>query len=212
VIADLDPTRIAALLRTRWVGRSLEVRAETDSTNDDARIAADAGALHGHVIVADCQQAGRGAHGRAWDSPSGSDLYVSIVARIHKEPAEVPPLTLAIGEAVAACVNEVLGRDIAQIKWPNDVLIDGKKCAGILLETSTLGRTLGPVIIGMGLNVHRRTFEGDLAGVATSLALHTEASLHREVILARLLELVEGSIDRFEAAGELRAQKPKLNE
>src|SRR4051812_5317341 len=147
---DLYLERVESLLQTQRFGRSIEIRESTDSTNDDARNAAQAGAVDGHVVLADTQTKGRGARGRSWSSPAGSDLYLSIVTRSTLPLADVAPLTLAVGLAVAETVQSCLpaGRS-AQIKWPNDVWVDRKKVAGILLEGASQGDRALPIIVGI---------------------------------------------------------------
>jgi len=193
----LDAARITERLTTRRLGRSLDVRAETGSTNDDARAAE--GAPDGHVVVADAQTAGRGSHGRTWASPPGTDLYFSIVLREGLLAARLPPLTLAVGLGVARACEAVTGARFT-IKWPNDVRHGERKCAGILVESVSAGARVERVVIGIGLDVNREDF-GELAGVATSLRRVTGAALDRETVLAEALGCVEEEIDRFLRVG-----------
>lgn len=197
---DLTHARIQAELDTARYGRSLTLVEVTGSTNDDARAAALAGAPDGHAIVADAQSQGRGSRGRTWTSPPGQDLYVSVVARVPLALAELPPLTLAVGLAVAETADAYLepGRT-AQVKWPNDVWIDRNKCAGVLVETVSLGAEVQALVIGIGLNVNRRAFPADLETPATSLALASEAhaDLDRASVLAYLLTRLEVRVDSF---------------
>ena len=130
----------------------------TDSTNERAKALAIAGAPHGTVVTADEQIAGRGRQGRAWTAPPRSAVLMSVVLRDLDE-------TLPLSAAVAVC--EAIPADAA-IKWPNDVWIDGRKVAGILVE----GRPQeGWAVLGMGLNVTTESFPPELAGQATSLRL-----------------------------------------
>lgn len=208
--ADLHLNQIEPLLTTRRFGRSLELRELTDSTNDDARAAANAGAVDGHVVVADAQRKGRGAHGRSWLSPPGQDLYLSIVAKLEVPLAELSLLTLAVGAGVAEAV-ELSANVKAQIKWPNDVWVDGRKIAGILVEAASLGERALPVVIGIGLNVNRDAFPAELETPATSLKLAGGAPVARAQALAVLLARVEHWVDRF-AAGERSALIALVNE
>ena len=148
----------------------------TDSTNDRARALAGAGAPHGTLVTATEQSAGRGRQGRRWSAPAGRALLCSVVVR---EPPRLLPL--AAGVAVATLVGEN-----ARLKWPNDVLVDRRKVAGILLE----GRPQeGWAVVGIGVNVALREddFPAELRGRAGTLALEPEAI---EPALARLLELL----------------------
>lgn len=201
----LEPARISAALTTAHYGRSLDVRATTGSTNDDAREAAAAGAARGHVVVANTQDRGRGSHGRAWSSPPGVDLYLSIVERVVLEPASISALTLAVGlgvtDAIATLVPALA--PAVRVKWPNDAWIDRNKTAGILVESSSSGAVQGPVVIGIGLGVNRLDWPDELRGQATSLldamrALDAgTAPFDREVVLAVLLGSVERAVDAF---------------
>lgn len=201
---DLAPERIREMLGSRRYGRSLSVLAETSSTNDDVRRAAEQGAAAGHAVVADVQRAGRGQRGRTWSSTPGADLCVSIADRPAVDPEVLPVLTLAVGLGVADAVETLLadGRR-CRIKWPNDVWIDGRKCAGVLVETSGSGNRLGPVVIGIGLNVNRREWPAELRARATSIAesLGAEGRIDRARALAQLLTSVEAWVDRFVAQG-----------
>jgi BirA family biotin operon repressor/biotin-[acetyl-CoA-carboxylase] ligase len=189
---------IARRLDTIAIGRSLDLRATTRSTNDDARVAAEGGAPHGHVVLADSQTAGRGSHGRTWSSPPGLDLYFSIVDRRPVAPAIAPLTTLAIGLAVAEVVERACERQ-AQVKWPNDVLVGDRKCAGILVETTTKGAEPGPRILGIGVNVNRRAFEPGYE--ATSIALERGREIDRVEIFAGLCGAIEAWLDRHAREG-----------
>lgn len=208
--ADLALERIATLLTTGRYGRSLDVREATSSTNDDAGAAARAGVPAGHVIVADHQRDGRGARGRSWASPPGSDLYVSIVERLPLQQAQLPPLTLAVGLAVAEAADALVAAERTRVKWPNDVWLDGRKCAGILIEATMQGSEVGPVVIGVGLNVNRTEWPEELTDIATSLRQHADAPLDRARVLAQLLASVERRVDDF-VAGGLAAIHPALS-
>lgn len=204
-VGDLVEERVRALLRSRRYGHSLRVLPETDSTNDDARADADAGAVDGHVVVADAQRRGRGSHGRSWASPAGTDLYLSIVARPDLPLAQLSPLTLAVGLGVAEGVDAALDDANvapARVKWPNDVWLVGKKCAGILVEARTTGERT-ELVIGVGLNVNRLSFPDEIATGATSLraSRSDRKTLDRGAVLAALLVHIERRVDAFVREG-----------
>src|SRR4051794_14278733 len=159
---------LPSLLQTRWLGRAYRHLAECRSTNDEAAAWARAGAPHGALVIADAQTGGRGRLGRTWHSPPGENLYFSTVLRPEIPPHRAPPLTLAVGVALADAVREA-GCD-AQLKWPNDLLLDGKKVAGILTEMTTSGGRVEFVVIGIGVNLDARAFPAELDGRATSIA------------------------------------------
>lgn len=178
----MNPTDLSAKLSTERYGRSLELLDTTASTNDDARGRAEAGAPDGHLIIARTQSAGRGSHGRSWSSPPGG-LYFSLVLRPRLEAHALPPLTLVVGKVVAESIEALypeLGR--AKVKWPNDVLLGGLKCAGILVESVTLGAVLTHVIVGVGINIGRETWEEELEEHAASLPETDPSALLTEVL------------------------------
>ena len=127
----------------------------TASTMDDASAAAAQGASDGHVVLADEQTSGRGAHGRHWLSPPGTDLYFSVVTRPAVEPASTALVTLAAGLGVRDAVAASLPGLSVLVKWPNDIWVERRKCAGILVESRTVGMRVESMIIGVGLNVNR---------------------------------------------------------
>ena len=148
--------------------------ASTDSTNERARELAVAGAPHGTLVTAGAQTAGRGRQGRAWTAPPGTALLMSVVVRdLHA--------TLPLAAAVAVC--DALPQLDCAIKWPNDVLVGGRKLAGILIE----GRPQeGWAVLGIGLNVSVAEFSKELSAIATSLALEGLAANNEEVLRSLL--------------------------
>jgi BirA family biotin operon repressor/biotin-[acetyl-CoA-carboxylase] ligase len=195
---DLNPARLQGLFTGKW-GRSLTVLDSTGSTMDDASMAARSGAPDGHVVLADQQTHGRGAHGRVWESPPGTDLYFSVVARPKVEPSSMALVTLATGLGVRDAAAAWLPARRVQVKWPNDVWIERRKCAGILVESRMLGAELDALIVGVGFNVNRTRWPEQLQGVATSLKIErgAGASLDRAEVLAGLLEHIERWVERL---------------
>ncbi|MEY4512219.1 MAG: hypothetical protein RLZZ450_4341 [Pseudomonadota bacterium] len=203
---ELTPASIGALLTTRRLGRSLALKDQTESTNDDARKAASRGCADGHLVVADAQSRGRGSRGRAWISPAGTDLYLSIVAKLAVPAESLPPLTLVVGLAAAEALDEVLPpAQRPQIKWPNDVWLDGHKLVGILVESASSGAQLEPLVIGVGINVNRLHFPADLDVPASSLALVLGRPVDRAVVLTSFLNRLEPWLDRFVSEGPAAA-------
>jgi BirA family biotin operon repressor/biotin-[acetyl-CoA-carboxylase] ligase len=190
--SDLHDLR--SLLQTRAFGRAHEHHDALPSTNDRAAAWLGEGAPHGAVVTADAQTQGRGRRGRAWVSLPRDNLYVSVVVR----PDAGRPDFGAIGLAVAVGIADGLPIDV-ELKWPNDLLVGGRKLAGILCESRWVG-TRPDVVVGFGINVHQQQFTGELAGIATSLALHGVA-VPRVELLARVLESLERSVELFVAEG-----------
>ena len=148
---DLSPEEIERALVTERVGRSLDVRMATGSTNDEARVAAQQGEPDGHVIVADRQTHGRGTRGRDWSSPAGLDLYFSILLTRKLSAECMALLTLATGLGVAKATRALTDRSVG-IKWPNDLWIEDRKAGGILVESKSTGGDLDCVVIGVGVD------------------------------------------------------------
>ncbi len=175
------------LLRAALPDRRIDWHAHVDSTMTEASRLAAAGAPAGTVVGADEQTAGQGRHGRSWHSEPNAGLYASIILRRDFAPDALPVLTLALGLAVRDAIQKAT--DIAcDLRWPNDVLIGSKKCAGILtvLESSA-------IIAGIGINVNHSSFPVELTGIATSLRLASGRVQSRERLLIELL----GSVDAY---------------
>ncbi len=187
------------------LGRPLIWREETRSTNDDALAAAKSGAPHGALFGAETQSQGRGRRGSQWLSAPGEGLWFSLLLR-PELPAEVAPgLALSAGLAVRqAIARRVPAPTAVQVKWPNDVLADGRKIAGVLVESQLSGTHVSSVIVGIGINVAQRTFPESLAEVATSLWRLANADAGRERLLADVLAALEAELARI-ASGGLRA-------
>ncbi|RKE09423.1 biotin--[acetyl-CoA-carboxylase] ligase [Catellatospora citrea] len=191
---QLDRTRLAAL--PRW---HVEVKDETGSTNADAAAAAREGAAEGLVVTADAQTAGRGRLGRTWVSPPRAGLAVSVLLRPASDVSGWGWLPLLGGVALAEAVRAVTGLEPA-LKWPNDLLIGGRKCAGLLAEVPVPGA----VVIGIGLNVSLRPEElpETPTGLpATSLLLAGATEADRTALLTALLERLGAHYDAWQAAG-----------
>ena len=158
----------------------LLVRESVESTNDELRALAQAGAPEGLVVLAELQTAGRGRRGAAWFSPTGESLAFSILLRPEEPKSLWPRLALATGLAVAEAI-ETCGLQ-AGIKWPNDVWIGQRKAAGILVEAGA-----DFVVIGIGLNVNTTTFPPEVAEIATSLRIESSQSFSRADVLAAIV-------------------------
>lgn len=174
----------------------------TDSTNIRAVHLAEAGAPHGTVLCADSQTGGRGRLGRSWESPPGVNLHVSLLVRPPINPREAPRLTLVTAVALAEAVEEAAGIS-ADLKWPNDLYLRGRKAAGILAEMSVDLDRLRHVVIGVGLNVNAdpKDFPRDLQPRVTSLKRETGRPVLRVEVLARFLSRFEEAYGTFLSGG-----------
>jgi BirA family biotin operon repressor/biotin-[acetyl-CoA-carboxylase] ligase len=175
---------------------------ETDSTNVRAKYLAGDGAPEGTVVVAEKQTQGRGRRGRSWFSPPGEGIYTSIVLRPPIPPNEAPKLTLLASVAVAEALLSLTSLKI-NIKWPNDILIKGRKVAGILTEISTEMDRIDYVVIGVGINVNtpRESLHPDIRQTATSILMETGKPFPRIALLRAYLEWLEIYYEAFKTKG-----------
>jgi BirA family transcriptional regulator, biotin operon repressor / biotin---[acetyl-CoA-carboxylase] ligase len=159
------------------------------STNTSAMAAAAEGAPEGSVFLAEEQLAGRGRGANSWQSPRSTGIYCSVVVRPTLPPSEVLVLSLAAGLAVRAAIQYVNSRVTAELKWPNDVLIDGKKVCGILTEMNAEATRVRYIVVGIGINVNQASFPKELH--ATSLRLETGSEWSRVELVAALLKSLD---------------------
>jgi BirA family biotin operon repressor/biotin-[acetyl-CoA-carboxylase] ligase len=192
----LLPEEVFQGLKTRVFTGPVHHFETLDSTNDLAKELAAQGAPEGAVVVAEAQTGGRGRLGREWDSPSGVGLYVSLVLRPMLPPMELPQITLTTAVAVVRAVRRVAGL-APGIKWPNDLLLNGKKLGGILTEMETESDRIRHVVVGLGLNVNNPGFPPELAATATSLTLAAGKTFSRVHLLQAWLEEFEELYGRF---------------
>lgn len=198
----LTPAEIAPLLKTRVIGAKLLYKEETRSTNEDAKIAAAEGAPDGTVVLTEFQGTGHGRLSRGWFCPKGKGVLFSVLLRPQDIlPQDAPKYTLLAAVAVVrAC--RARGLDVG-IKWPNDVLADGKKLVGILTEMSAEMERIHYIIIGIGINVNigREEFAPEIRETATSLSLLAGHSLDRRQLLADILQEMEALSMSVQAQG-----------
>ncbi len=196
----LNVETVQERLATRYMGRNLIFQAETGSTNQDARNLAVAGAPEGTLVVADYQNQGRGRFDRRWEAPAGSSLLMSLLFRPSLAPAQIQRLTMICGLALVEAIEAELGLR-AGLKWPNDLVIEGKKAAGMLAETGLTGNRLDFVVVGIGLNVNldKAQLPAGLSSPAISLSEATGHFVERESLLCAILQAVERRYDGVRA-------------
>jgi BirA family biotin operon repressor/biotin-[acetyl-CoA-carboxylase] ligase len=185
----LVPSLIQAELGENEIGHSIIHHFRTGSTNTVALNLAQQGAEDGTVVVAEEQTAGRGRLGRTWYSEKSSGIYVSVIVRPPLSPTAAPILTLMAGVATQHALSSVTGLSV-DIRWPNDLLVNGKKVCGILTEMNAeLGR-LHAVVLGIGINVNHGEMPAALRAVATSLRIESRRTWSRvQIFIALLREL-----------------------
>lgn len=179
-------------LATRVIGNSIITHAEVDSTNALAKHLAETGTDEGFVIVADRQTAGRGRLGRYWESPPGVNLYCSIILRPKIPIQQAPQLTFLSAVAVAETLNEICNLG-AEVKWPNDILVDGAKISGLLNEMNAETEQIHFVVLGIGINLNMlaEQFPSELNYRATSVLLETGKLVDRLLFLRTLLKKID---------------------
>jgi BirA family biotin operon repressor/biotin-[acetyl-CoA-carboxylase] ligase len=207
VPASFDLSSVAAALANTAFANKLQHFPSVGSTNVLAQEAAQAGAAHGSVWIADEQTAGRGRSNHAWHSVAGDGLYVSVLLRPRMALTDALWLSLATGLAAQAAIVAVTGLP-PDIRWPNDLLIGSKKCGGILVETSAIASQsdapamLRYAVVGVGINVNHQSFPSELETLATSLRRESGKQWTRETILVEFLRALEREIALLEV--ELR--------
>jgi BirA family biotin operon repressor/biotin-[acetyl-CoA-carboxylase] ligase len=184
----LDETELRDRLQPGLIGLRLVCLPETSSTNTVAFQLADEGAVEGTVVTADAQSGGKGRMGRVWSSPPGINLYCSVVLRPKVRPYQAPQLTFLSAVAVAKAIEATTGLK-PEIKWPNDVLLGGRKVAGLLNEMSAETDAINFVILGIGVNLNMATaqFPADLRAPATSLLIEQGRPVNRVQFTAQML-------------------------
>jgi BirA family biotin operon repressor/biotin-[acetyl-CoA-carboxylase] ligase len=188
----LLPEMLEPLLRGTIFGGNVHHYYRVGSTNTIAMDAAAAGAPEGSVFLAEQQTAGRGRANHQWHSAESTGIYCSVILRPALPPSDVLVLSLATGLAVQSAIQEVDSHALPDLKWPNDVLIMGKKFCGILTEMSAEATRVRHIVVGIGVNVNQNSFPGDLEQTATSLRLTTGTEWSRVEVCAALLK----SLDR----------------
>lgn len=201
--SSAEPARaLGEFLRTRRFGRELHWFKRVDSTNDLASDLASRGSPEGTVVIAAEQTEGRGRGRRRWFSPPGLGIYLSVVLRPRAGIRHLPLHTFLAAVALTEVLRDRLGLP-AEIRWPNDLLIRGRKAAGILAEGRSGTEGVRDLVVGVGINLrHRREdFPGELRDQATSLAAEGAADPEPVRLLAFLLEAWEAWYGRFESDG-----------
>ncbi len=197
----LNSYEIADSLGTAIIGRRVEYRDIVDSTNNLAKRLAAEGCVEGTAIIAERQTAGKGRLGRSWESPAGKGIYISAVLRPDMAPAETQILTLAAATATADALKEATGIGTG-IKWPNDLVIEGKKVCGILLEMSSEADRVNYIVLGIGINFSQDSedFPGELKNRAVSLRMSAEGKDSAEIKQFSKLSVIRAVLCKLDEA------------
>ena len=207
---------LTSRIHTEWVGHPVYYYDTVGSTNVTAKQLGEEGAPHGTLVVADMQTAGRGRRGRSWESPADTNLYFTLLLRPEISADRAPMLTLVMALAVTAGIRNLLPQHAAEIaiKWPNDIVVRGKKVCGILTEMSLSVEqgSIDHVVIGVGINVRQASFPEELADKATSLQTAFAQELSRTELLTDICEAFESYYELFVEAGDLSLVRDTYND
>jgi len=186
---DWNENFLRKSLTGKLIGHKLYYFSQTGSTNDDAYLLGVKGLPEGTVVLADSQTKGKGRMARVWHSPAGSNIYTSIVLRPNLQPAEAPQISIVAGVAVAELLERYCSGRV-ELKWPNDVLIAGKKICGILAQMKTAGEDVDFVVVGIGINVNVRPdqFPMEMRDIVMSLSSETGREINRHDLIISLYE------------------------
>ncbi|SHO54073.1 biotin--[acetyl-CoA-carboxylase] ligase [Anaerocolumna xylanovorans] len=206
----IDTAYLEEMLKTKSLGRKILLFEQLDSTNTQAKRLikgeTEEKARHGLLILAEEQTSGRGRLGRDWSSPKRGGIWMSFILR-PKLPAEsCPMLTLVAAIAVNDTIRRVSGLD-SFIKWPNDIVISGKKTCGILTEATGLLSEEPNIILGIGINANRKDFPEELSSSATSLSLEKGKDINRSLLIAEICNSLEKYYEEFTEQGDLTQLK-----
>lgn len=193
----IKASEISNELDTSYIGRNLYIYREVNSTNTLAKFLSENGAENGSVVISEKQNGARGRSGKSWESPLGG-VWLSIIVHPDVDHSKIPLITLATGVAVAKALERI-GVEKPEIKWPNDIMINGKKVCGILTEATTKHRTIENVIIGVGIdvNIDIDEFSKDLRNKTTSLEFELKRNVDENLLIKLFLEEFENINELF---------------
>ena len=201
----MTEAEIKSLLNTDWVAKEVLYFDTIDSTNTKAQELAEKGYPSGTLVVADKQESGKGRRGRSWVSPSGTGIFMTLMIKPDINPNNASMLTLVAALAVAKAITSVTGEE-AMIKWPNDIVVNGKKVCGILTEMNAQFDYINHIVVGIGINVHNESFPEEISQMASSLMIEAGGKrFHRAQIIAETMSYFEQYYDTFLQTQDLSA-------
>lgn len=201
----MTEAEIKSLMHTEWVAKEVLYFDTIDSTNTKAQELAEKGYPSGTLVVADKQESGKGRRGRSWVSPSGTGIFMTLMIKPDINPNNASMLTLVAALAVAKAITSVTGEE-AMIKWPNDIVVNGKKVCGILTEMNAQFDYINHIVVGIGINVHNESFSEEISQMASSLMIEAGGKrFHRAQIIAETMSYFEQYYDTFLKTQDLSA-------
>lgn len=192
----ITPEAYASVVESQWMGKTYIYCREIDSTNEEAKRQVGRLDAHGLLVSADTQTGGKGRLGRVWKSPFGTTIAMSLLLKPTIATTHVSMLTLVAALSVSQAIDEVTLLH-TQIKWPNDIVVNGKKVCGILTEMSADMDQIYYVVIGIGINVNTQEFPEEIRETATSLMLETDKTISRRHIIAKSMKYMEENYENF---------------
>jgi BirA family biotin operon repressor/biotin-[acetyl-CoA-carboxylase] ligase len=186
----LSEEELQSIRKTQWAGSEILYFPVIDSTNTKAKQLGEEGYPNGTLVVAEQQDAGRGRRGRSFESPRGSGIFMTLLLKPDLNPNNASMITLVAALAVSKAITNQTGRP-AGIKWPNDIVMNGKKAVGILTEMSAQFDYVNHIVVGIGINVHNESFPEELKDIATSLYMETGEHYNRAAMIEEVLEQFE---------------------
>ena len=209
------PKFVELLIKTgskcKWAGREIYRYDEIDSTNIEAARLSLEGAVHGSLVIAEQQNAGKGRRGRKWESPAGKNIYMSLLLKPKISISSAPRLTLLMAYSTAKAIEETLGI-VVGIKWPNDLIIGKKKICGILTEMKVENNEICHVVIGVGINANMEEFPEDIREKATSLKCELDQEIDRSSLIECIMEHFEENYEQFLETEDLSAFREEYND
>ncbi len=207
----MNENELKSIMNTKWAGQELVYFDSTDSTNTKAKELAEEGYPNGTLVVADYQMAGKGRRGRTWESPSGTGIFMTLMLKPDINPNNASMLTLVAALAVAKAISDITGEQ-ALIKWPNDIVINGKKICGILTEMSAQFDYINHIVIGIGINVHNKDFPEEIKETASSLMIESGGQhFRRAEIIEKIMEYFEEYYEIYLETEDLSALVKEYN-
>lgn len=201
----MTEAEIKSLMHTDWVAKEVLYFDTIDSTNTKAQELAEKGYPSGTLVVADKQESGKGRRGRSWVSPSGTGIFMTLMIKPDINPNNASMLTLVAALAVAKAITSVTDEE-AMIKWPNDIVVNGKKVCGILTEMNAQFDYINHIVVGIGINVHNESFPEEISQMASSLMIEAGGKrFHRAQIIAETMSYFEQYYDTFLQTQDLSA-------
>lgn len=206
----INNEELESIIDTKYIAKKIYFYEELDSTNIEAKKIAENGGENGTLIITEKQTLGKGRRGRGWISPSGVNIYMSLILKPNIYPRCASMITLITALAVQNAIQDITKLDTF-IKWPNDIVINSKKVCGILTEMSADMDNINYIVTGIGINVNIQYFEKDIKNIATSLYIETKEKIKRSILIAQIMKQFEYYYEIFLKTSDLSKLEKEYN-